>query len=136
LICWYKGSTGCSAYIGFNDWEPHLVYGKTSGICMHDYFYANNTEKMGNYGHPCPKPISWAEWFISRATKKGDLVCDTFSGSGTTLIAAHGLQRNYIGFEIDKDYFEAAQKRIAKAKSQVRITDLIEHTEQLGGLGK
>ncbi len=110
LICWYKGSTGCSAHIGFNDWEPHLVYGKRKGVWMHDYFQARNNEKMGNYGHPCPKPIEWAKWLIDRS--KAISVLDPFMGSGTTGVACKELGRNFIGIEIEPKYFDIAQRRI------------------------
>jgi len=102
LISWYKGSTGAAAYIGFNDWEPHLVYGKIDGLYMHDHFQARNNEKMGNYGHPCPKPLSWATWFITKATKKGMTVLDPFMGSGTTGVASK--------------YFKIAEDRINKTE--------------------
>jgi DNA modification methylase len=110
LICWYKGSTGCSAHIGFNDWEPHLVYGKQKGVWMHDYFQARNDEKMGNYGHPCPKPIAWAKWLIEKS--KSQSVLDPFMGSGTTGVACKELGRNFIGIEISPAYFEIAKRRI------------------------
>jgi len=110
LICWYKGSTGCSAYIGFNDWEPHLVYGKRKGVWMHDYFQARNDEKMGNYGHPCPKPIAWAKWLIEKS--KSQSVLDPFMGSGTTGVACKELGRNFIGIEISPEYFKIAERRI------------------------
>ena len=113
LICWHKGSPGHAAYIGFNDWEPHLVYGKNN-TQMHDYFSAVNNEKMGNYGHPCPKPIKWAEWIISRATKEGDIVLDAFIGSGTTAVACQNLHRNFIGIEISPEYCKIAEKRLAQ----------------------
>jgi len=111
LICWYKGSPGHSAYIGFNDWEPHIVYGKNN-THMHDYFSAINTEKRGKYGHPCPKPIKWAEWLISRATKENDIILDPFLGSGTTAVACKQLGRNYIGIEISQEYCDIANKRL------------------------
>ena len=130
IICWHKGSPGHVSYVGFNDWEPHMVYGKTQGICMHDYFSIPNTEKMGNYGHPCPKPIRWAKWFISGATKKGGVVCDTFAGSGTTAIAAYDLERNYMAFEIDKDYYDAAVKRIEQHKAQISFDTITEESPE------
>lgn len=116
LICWHKGSPGTASYIGFNDWEPLLVYGKIQGVSMHDYFSVNNNEKMGNYGHPCPKPILWSKWLISRATKEGATILDPFMGSGTTGVACVQTGRNFIGIEIDKDYFEIAKKRIETAQ--------------------
>ena len=121
LICWYKGSTGCSAHIGFNDWEPHLVYGKIKGVWMHDYFQVRNNEKMGSYGHPCPKPIGWARWLIEKGTKEGMSVCDPFMGSGTTGVACKELGRSFIGIEIDKGYFEIAQKRIQQATQELFV---------------
>ncbi len=112
LICWYKGSPGHRAYIGFNDWEPHLVYGKNDGVQMHDYFRTPITEKKGNYEHPCPKPIEWAKWLISRASKENDLILDPFLGSGTTAVACQNLKRRFIGIEISKEYCEIAKQRL------------------------
>ena len=119
LICWHKGSPGTSAYIGFNDWEPLLVYGKTDKLCMHDYLSVTNKEKMGNYGHPCPKPIRWATWIIERASNPGDTILDPFMGSGTTGVACHLTGRNFIGIEIDETYFKIAEQRIKTAQQQI-----------------
>ena len=112
LICWYKGSPGCSAYIGFNDWEPLLVYGKRKGLFIHDFLKVLNDEKMGNYGHPCPKPLGWAEWLIQRASREGEIVLDPFMGSGTTLVAAKKNKRRAIGVDISEKYCEIAAKRL------------------------
>ena len=109
LICWYKGSVGCAGFLGFNDWEPHLVYGKNN-TNMHDYFKA--TPESHKNGHPCPKPLEWAMWLISRATKENDLILDPFIGSGTTAVACKRLKRNYIGIELSKEYCEIARQRI------------------------
>lgn len=121
LICWHKGSPGTASFIGFNDWEPLLVYGKNKGVQMHDYFSIHNTEKMGSYGHPCPKPVGWAEWLVSRATKEGQTILDPFMGSGTTGVACVKLNRNFIGMEINPQYFEIAQRRIAEAQAQLAL---------------
>lgn len=111
LICWYKGSPGHVAYIGFNDWEPLLVYGKTAGLQMHDYFYA---QPEAPNGHPCSKPLRWATHLISRATEEPATVLDPFMGSGTTLRAAKDLGRRAIGIEIEERYCEIAAKRLAQ----------------------
>lgn len=122
LVCWYKGSTGCNAYVGFNDWEPLIVYGKTKPqLYMHDYISVRPDEKMGNYGHPCPKPLLWAEKLICMTTNEGDKVLDTFTGSGTTLIACHNTNRQYMGFELDPDYHKAATERLEAVKAQMRL---------------
>jgi site-specific DNA-methyltransferase (adenine-specific) len=109
LICWYKGSVGSAGFIGFNDWEPHLVYGKNN-TNMHDYFRA--TPEPQDNGHPCQKPVSWANWLISRATKEGDIVMDIFNGSGTTCVSAKQLKRNFIGIEISERYCQIARERL------------------------
>lgn len=109
LICWYKGSVGCAGFMGFNDWEPHLVYGKNTNT-MHDYFKVTPTSF--NNQHPCPKPIQWAEWLISRATKEGQIVLDPFLGSGTTAVACKRLKRNFIGIEISPEYCKMAEERL------------------------
>jgi site-specific DNA-methyltransferase (adenine-specific) len=112
LICWYKGSPGHVAYIGFNDWEPLLVYGKKKGLQMHDYFYCQPSP--ANNGHPCPKPIKWANHLIGKTTIKGDTVLDCFMGSGTTLVAAKQLGRKAIGIEIEQRYCDIAVKRLGQ----------------------
>ena len=109
LICWYKGSVGSASYVGFNDWEPHLVYGKNN-TNMHDYFKA--TPEPQTNGHPCQKPKQWAEWLITRATKEHNIVLDPFMGSGTTLEACKKLGRKYIGIEISPEYCEIARGRL------------------------
>ena len=108
LICWYKGSTGGVGYVGFNDWEPHLVYGKIH-TKMHDYFKA--TPEPQDNGHPCQKPLEWARWLISRASDEG-VVFDPFLGSGTTAVAAKQLGRNYIGIELSEKYCKIAEERL------------------------
>ena len=118
LISWHKGSPGHASKIGFNDWEALLVYGRRSGVYMHDHFSIPNQEKMGKYGHPCPKPVAWAKWLISRATLEGDTILDPFMGSGTTGVACVQLGRNFIGIEIDPGYYAIAEKRIRQAQQQ------------------
>ena len=113
LICWYKGSPGTASYIGFNDWEALLVYGRTRNrLYMHDFLKVSSTEKKGNYGHPCPKPLAWAEWLVKRATRENDIVLDPFCGSGTVGVACKKLGRKFIGIDISKDYLDITLNRI------------------------
>ena len=114
LIAWYKGSTGHASFVGFNSWEPHLVYGKNKGICMHDYFQTRASESKTHSYHPCPKPIDWADWLISRASKEGQVVLDCFCGSGTTVESAKKLNRKFIGIELNQKYCEIAERRLTQ----------------------
>ena len=62
--------------------------------------------------HPTQKPLSSIEHILLRLSNEGDSVLDCFMGSGTTAIACMNTKRNYIGFELDKDYYELANERI------------------------
>lgn len=62
--------------------------------------------------HPTQKPVSLCEYLIKTYTKEGDLVLDNCMGSGTTGRACKNLNRNFIGIELDKHYFDIAKERI------------------------
>ena len=122
LINWYKGSTGHAAYVGFNTYEPLLVYGKIKGIYLHDTVKIQNNVKMGEFSHPCPKPIKWYEHFYIKCLPNGGKVIDTFLGSGTSRIAADKAGNiEFVGYELDKEYFEAQEKRWSQYKMQQKL---------------
>ena len=62
--------------------------------------------------HPTQKPIKLIEYLIKLHSNENDLILDPFMGSGTTALSAIKTKRNYIGFELDKKYFEVCEKRI------------------------
>ena len=64
--------------------------------------------------HPTQKPVPLFEYLIKTYTNEGETVLDNCMGSGTTAIACMNTNRNYIGFELDEEYYEAASKRISK----------------------
>jgi len=65
-----------------------------------------------NTNHPTQKPVEIMERIVKMSSNEGDIVLDTFMGSGTTAIACKKTNRNYIGFELNKDYYEIINKRI------------------------
>ena len=71
--------------------------------------------------HPTQKPVKLYEWLLMNYAKKGDTILDTHLGSGSIAIACHNLGYDLTGYEIDKDYFNSAIKRIEQHKSQIRI---------------
>lgn len=75
--------------------------------------------------HPTQKPLPLIEWILNKYTKEGDLILDPFIGSGTTAVACHKLKRHYIGFELDKEYFDLANERLDAVKAQISIFDLL-----------
>lgn len=120
-LCWRKGITSRPCAVGFTDWEPVFVYGSGSvHRHAHDLFTAA-PEKMGAWGHPCPKSEDWAKQLISRFSKAGDVICDPFMGSGTTGAVAVKSNRNFIGIELEPKFFDIACQRIENAQRQERL---------------
>jgi len=72
-----------------------------------------NRELRERY-HPTQKPVALFEYLIKTYTNEGELVLDNCIGSGTTAIACINTNRNYIGFELNKEYYEIAKNRINK----------------------
>jgi len=66
--------------------------------------------------HPTQKPVELFEYLIKTYTNEGETVLDNCMGSGTTAIACLNTDRQYIGFELDADYYKLANERIAKHK--------------------
>lgn len=62
--------------------------------------------------HPTQKPVALMEYLIKTYTDEGDLVLDNCMGSGTTGVACRNLNRNFIGMEMNEEYFNIAKKRI------------------------
>ena len=62
--------------------------------------------------HPTQKPVALLEYLVKTYTLEGETVLDNTMGSGSTGIACKNLNRNFIGIELDPDYFKIAEKRI------------------------
>lgn len=68
--------------------------------------------------HPTQKPVALLEYLIKTYTNEGELVLDNCMGSGSTCVAAINTERRYIGFELEPEYFEIAERRIERAKAK------------------
>ena len=75
-------------------------------------------QRDNNKIHPTQKPVALFEYLIKTYTNEGDLVLDNCMGSGTTAIACINTNRNFIGFELDKHYYDIAKERIQKALAE------------------
>ena len=71
--------------------------------------------------HPTQKPVKLYEWLLSNYAKEGDRILDTHLGSGSSAIAAHYGGFDFVGCELDEDYFKAAQARFNKETAQLDI---------------
>jgi site-specific DNA-methyltransferase (adenine-specific) len=67
--------------------------------------------------HPTEKPLALFEYLVKSSSDEGDTVLDMCMGSGTTGVACKNLNRNFIGIELDKDYYEIAKKRLTCPQS-------------------
>jgi site-specific DNA-methyltransferase (adenine-specific) len=71
--------------------------------------------------HPTQKPVKLYDWIYSKYAEKGNKILDTHLGSGSNRIAAHKAGLSFVGCEIDKDYFDAQEKRFKEFVSQLRL---------------
>lgn len=71
--------------------------------------------------HPTQKPIKLYEWLLQKYAKPGDKILDTHVGSASSLIACYEMGFDYIGFELDPDYFKAANERLEAFKAQLHF---------------
>ena len=62
--------------------------------------------------HPTQKPVALYEWLINRYAKDGDIILDTHVGSASSLIACHRTGHQFVGFEIDENYYKLAKDRL------------------------
>lgn len=77
--------------------------------------------------HPTQKPVALYKWLLRNFTdmEKPGVILDTHVGSGSSLIACHDLGYEYVGFEIDKVYYENAKQRIHEQTRQISIFELL-----------
>jgi site-specific DNA-methyltransferase (adenine-specific) len=71
--------------------------------------------------HPTQKPVALYKWLLTNYAKQGDKILDTHLGSGSSRIAAYDLGFDFTGFELDKDYFDAQEKRFNDFKAQLKL---------------
>jgi len=83
-----------------------------------------STDTQNSSIHPTQKPVGMFEYFIKTYTNDGDTVLDNCMGSATTAIACMNTDRNFIGFEKEKSYFELGNKRIAENTKQLNLLEV------------
>ncbi|GAG56080.1 unnamed protein product, partial [marine sediment metagenome] len=81
-------------------------------------FSAVSAKKVG---HPAPFPIELPRRLIEFYSYENDVILDPFVGSGTTALAAIGLNRHYVGYEISQEYVDLARKKIKEVKNQLKL---------------
>lgn len=74
--------------------------------------------------HPTQKPVALYKWLLTNYAKPGDEILDTHVGSATSLIACYDMGFDAVGFELDKEYYEASMQRLQDFMQQPKITEL------------
>ena len=115
ILVWKKKRHSPNRYYLKNaEFIVFLRKGKAKNINNMGTFQCLEIDNVENKLHPSEKPVKLMEIFICNSSKSGDTVLDPFMGSGTTAIACINTNRNYIGFELNKEYYELAKNRINK----------------------
>lgn len=96
------------------------VYGTAETKATY-YITQTNTKDKKVWEHPTIKPLHIIKNLIFNSTQEGDIVCDCFSGSGTTAVAAYQLKRNFIGIEINEKFHSLSLERLAAEKAQMNL---------------
>ncbi len=123
LLVWKKDNSTPNKFY-MNQLEFILMLRKGAAKYVNDMGIINclscpNIIGKGAKGaHPTAKPVPLMELLIRQSSNAGDIVLDPFSGGGSTLIAAKRAERQYIGFEIDPEYYQLAQKRLTNEPQQ------------------
>lgn len=108
---------------GENIWLSGIeccVYGKRGGATFNG-FCKNSVLRYPSCKseiHPTQKPVELFGELIAISSNEGDLVLDPFMGSATTAIACLKMRRHFIGFELDREFYEKAQERIRIEQSE------------------
>lgn len=114
-------------------WDKQQPQDFSLAMCEFAWCSIQKPAKMFRYSvltergkiHPTQKPVALYEWLLQNYAHKGDKILDTHVGSASSLIACHRLGFEYWGFEIDPDYYKAAQERLDKEKAQQNLFALI-----------
>lgn len=120
LLCWHKTNPipACgnkylsdSEYIMFFREKGVKIYGSYDSKFTY-YISKSNMEDKRKFKHPTIKPLDIVKNLIINSSNENDLILDPYMGSGTTGVACRELKRDFIGCEINKEYFDIAKKRV------------------------
>lgn len=114
-----------------NTWLPDLeycLYFREKGVILNDgyeikskwFISGLNVKDKELFEHPTIKPLEMVKRHLKHATQPNDIVLDCFLGSGTTAVACKELGRRYIGFEINKKFYDIAVDRLKGISVQDR----------------
>ena len=121
LLVWEKNNCTPSQFY-MKNCEYTLLLRKGSSKYINDIGGSKTVHKfeniIGNKVHPTEKPKDLMEFYVKNSSIEGDVVLDMFMGSGSTGVACVNTNRNFIGIELDENYFNIAESRINQALNE------------------
>ena len=120
LLTWHKENPTPACGNKYLSDTEYILFFREKGVKIYGtyntkktyYLSACNSAEKKLYNHPTVKPLSLVKRFVENSTGEGDLILDPFMGTGTTCLAAKELRRNYIGIEVDENYYKTAKERL------------------------
>ena len=130
-IIWGANNFQLPQFKGFVVWEKGIpmdftmsmaeIASLSEGISTISKIYKLRIAGAEDRIHPTQKPVKLYKWLLRNYAKKGDLILDTHVGSASSLIACYDMGFDAVGFELDKDYYEASKKRLNDFMAQGRL---------------
>ena len=114
-------STGELAWTSFGNTMKQVRYKWQGNYCGFECGITTKSSNGMQNIHPTQKPVKLYDWLLANYAKPGDRILDTHLGSGSSAIAAHYAGHDFVGIELDEDYFNAASKRTEEATRQIDI---------------
>ena len=114
---------------GFFIWDKKQPHDFSLAMCEYAWSSLQKPAKIWSLSvlkekgkiHPTQKPVELYEWLLINNAKQGNKILDTHLGSGSIAIACHNLGYDLEGYELDKEYYDNALKRIKEHQSQLRL---------------
>lgn len=147
VITWMKDTGNHlevkKTYMGWTEWglvvskppAAQIVFNNEdeTGKCIpHRGYFESRTPRGKVRFHPTQKPVDMFEELVSLHTNPGDTVLDSFTGSGATPMACLLTGRNFIGAELDKEYFDKTRERLNKADNTDKSQSSMVYTPVFG----
>ena len=126
ILTWHKQNPSPLINNNYLPDTEYIIFAREKGVKLYGSYHTkrkyylsgvNQVDKK-KYKHPTIKPLPFIENHIINSSQEGDLILDCYCGSGTTLVGAIRNKRNFIGFEIDKNYYEIAKQRVEEALAE------------------
>lgn len=129
LLSWHKDNPVPACGNKYLTDTEYLLFFRQKGVKLFGNFDTKRTwfntplnqSDKEKWGHPTIKPLGIVRTLVFNSSEEGETVLDPFMGSGTTAIAAIREKRHYIGFELNKEYFDKAQRRIDMEQRQLSL---------------